>query len=79
MFAVALMIQILDDNNIISFFKCVASVQNDTKKTRSGVGAYFLSFNEDSRFPSTAVRPDREGAYLTFVSVQIQFPFLAPD
>ena len=67
----ALMIKILDDKDIISFLKCVASVQNDTKKTKSGVGAYFLTFNEDSRLPSNVVGPGGEGTYLTFVSVQI--------
>ena len=65
------MIKILDDKDIISFLKCVASVQNDTKKTRSGVGAYFLTFNEDGRLPSTVVGPGGEGTYLTFVSVHI--------
>ena len=56
-----------------------ASVQNGSKKTRRYVDTNILSINEESRFPSTVVGPGGKGTYLTFVNVQIQFPFLAPD
>ena len=49
---VALMIQKLDDNDTVFFqmsVKSKASVQNDIKKTRSGVYPNFLRNNEDSR------------------------------
>ena len=46
---------------------------------RGGVATNFLSINEDSGIPSTVVGPSGEAAYLTFGSVQILIPFLAPD
>ena len=55
-----------------------ASVQDDTEKTRIGVDPNFLSTNEESRLSSTAIAPSGKGTYLTVVSIQIQFPFLAP-
>ena len=48
-------------------------------KMRGGVATNFLSINEDSGIPSTVVGPSGEAAYLTFGSVQILIPFLAPD
>ena len=57
----AVMIRILDDNDVVS----KASVQNDTKKTRSDVNPNFLSTIEVSRLPSTVVGPSGKRTYLT--------------
>ena len=48
-----------------------ASVQNYTEETRYGVDTNFLIANKDSWVPGTVVWPGREGAYLTFLIVQV--------
>ena len=71
-FAVALIIQMLDVRDAVSFFRCMFNVKLLSRITPSRQSVVLtLIANKDSRIPGAVVWPSRAGAYLTFVSVQV--------